>query len=188
MDGLLRLAFRIDGVMRALARAAAWVLVALVLVGAFNAILRTFDAEFGTQTSSNRWLELQWYLFSIAFLLGGPWALSVGAHVRVDVLHERFPRRVAAWIDLIGALVLLIPFCVFVLWACWDPILESWRVREQSNDPDGLPRYPIKVMPLVAFGLLLVQAFAEVVKRLAFLRGLGGEELLGVRVPTEDTA
>lgn len=179
MNALLGLAGRIDACTRLLARFAGALIVALILVGAFNAILRTVDAEFGTGLSSNRWLELQWYLFSVAFLLGGPWALSVGAHVRVDVLHERFPRKVAAWIDLLGTLFLLIPFCLFVLWACWDAVLDSWRVLEVSNDPDGLPRYPIRTVPLIAFVLMLLQALAEVVKRVAFLRGLGGEELLG---------
>ena len=185
MDGLLRLAKRIDGLTRALSRVAAVAIVALVLVGAFNAILRTVDAEFGTQLSSNRWLELQWYLFSVAFLLGGPWALSVGAHVRVDVLHERFPRKVAAWIDLIGTLALLLPFCTFATWVCWDAVVESWRIREMSNDPDGLPRYPIRTVPLIAFSLLWLQGLAEAIKRLGYLRGAGGEELLGQSTTTE---
>jgi TRAP-type mannitol/chloroaromatic compound transport system permease small subunit len=179
MNGLLRLARGIDRITGGLARVAAVAIVLLVVVGAFNAILRTVDAEFGTQFSSNRWLELQWYLFSVAFLLGGPWALSVGAHVRVDVLHERFPRKVAAWIDLVGTLVLLLPFCTFAMWVCWDAVAESWRIREVSNDPDGLARYPIKTVPWLAFGLLGVQGVAEGIKRLAFLRGAGGDELLG---------
>ena len=185
MKTLLGLAGWVDAITRALARFAGVLIVALILVGAFNAILRTVDAEFGTGLSSNRWLELQWYLFSIAFLLGGPWALSVGAHVRVDVLHERFPRKVAAWIDLLGTLFLLLPFCTFAMWACWDAVLESWRIREMSNDPDGLPRYPIRTVPLIAFALLWLQGLAEIVKRIGFLRGAGGEELLGQRSNVE---
>jgi TRAP-type mannitol/chloroaromatic compound transport system permease small subunit len=148
-----------------------WLVAVMVLVGAFNAIARYLGRWIGLQLSSNAYLELQWYLFSLVFLLGGAYALRHDAHVRVDVLYGRLGERARAWIDLLGTVLFLLPFSVFMVAASWPSVAASWRVRETSPDPGGLPRYPIKAVVLLAFVLLILQGVAEATRRIAILRG-----------------
>ena len=169
MARLLAVSRAIDAVNRRIGRLVAVATLLMVLAGSFNAVARYFDRDLGTQLSSNRWIELQWYLFSIVFLLGAPWTLLAQRHVRVDVLYGRFSPRAKAWIDLLGGLVFLLPFCAFALYVGWEPVANSFAVREGSPDPDGLARWPIKAVLLVAFGLLFLQGLSETVKRAAFL-------------------
>lgn len=154
----------------------AWLTLAMVLVGAYNAVVRYLGRFFGWNLSSNAYIELQWYLFSLVFLLGAAYTLRRGAHVRVDVLYGRLSRRGRAWINLAGTLVFLLPFCAFSLWVSWPSVRNSWVIREVSPDPGGLPRYPIKAMILVAFALLAVQGISEIIKQVAILRGAAGED------------
>ena len=120
--------------------------------------------------SSNLYLELQWYLFSLIFLLGAAHALREDAHVRVDVIYGRLRRKAKARINVVGSALMLIPFCVFVLWVSWPSIRNSWAVREGSPDPSGLPRYPIKAVIIVAFVLLVLQGISQLLKDVAALR------------------
>ena len=152
-------------------RAVAWLVLGMVLLGAFNAVARYAGRWAGFNLSSNAYLELQWYLFSLVFLLGAAHTLRRDAHVRVDVLYGRLAPRKQAWIDIVGTLVFLIPFCLFVLWLSWPMVRNSWQVLEVSSDPGGLPRYPIKSVILVAFVLLLLQGVAEIFRRLGRLEG-----------------
>jgi len=168
----LRLARAINRLNGAIGHAVAWLTLAMVLIGAFNAVVRYLDRWTGWRLSSNAYLELQWYLFSVVFLLGAAWTLRTGAHVRVDVLYGRLGKRGKAWIDLGGTLLFLIPFCVFALWVSWPSVYNSWAVREVSPDPGGLARYPIKAMIPLAFALLLLQAVSELIRQIAILRGL----------------
>jgi TRAP-type mannitol/chloroaromatic compound transport system permease small subunit len=167
----LRLAAAIDALTRALGRAVSWLTVATVLIAAANAIARYFGRFVGLSLSSNLWLELQWYLFSLVFLLATAWAVERDVHVRVDVFSSRCSPRVRAWVDLGGHLLLLFPFTGFLIWACMPSVLASWRVREGSPDPGGLPRWPLKAMVLVALALLLLQGVSQVIKDVARLRG-----------------
>ncbi len=148
-----------------------WLVGVMVLVGAFNAVARYLSRWTGVSLASNAYVELQWYLFSVVFLLGGAYALRHDAHVRVDVLYGRLGERRRAWIDLLGTLLFLLPFSAFMLVVSWPSVAASWRVREVSPDPGGLPRYPVKALILVAFVLLLLQGLAEAVKRVQVLRG-----------------
>jgi TRAP-type mannitol/chloroaromatic compound transport system permease small subunit len=152
-------------------RAAAWLVLAMVLLGAFNAVARYAGRWAGFNLSSNAYLELQWYLFSLVFLLGAAHTLRRDAHVRVDVLYGRLAPRTQVWIDVVGTLVFLVPFCLFVLWLSWPMVRNSWQVLEVSSDPGGLPRYPIKSVILVAFVLLLLQGIAEIARRIGRLLG-----------------
>jgi len=161
----------VDRINERIGRSVAWLVLVMVLLGAFNAVARYAGRYVGFNLSSNAYLELQWYIFSLVFLLGAAHALRRDAHVRVDVLYGRIGARARAWIDLIGTLLLLIPFCVFVVWVSWPSVRNSWIVLEDSPDPGGLPRYPIKSMILVAFALLLLQGVAEAVRRVEWLRG-----------------
>jgi TRAP-type mannitol/chloroaromatic compound transport system permease small subunit len=168
----LRLAGAIDRLSRAIGRAVSWLTVACVLIAAGNALARYFGRFAGLSLSSNLWLELQWYLFSLIFLLATAWAVERDAHVRVDVFASRLAPRTRAWIDVLGHLLLLFPFTIFLAWACWPSIRASWMVREGSSDPGGLPRYPLKAMVLVALALLLLQGISQVIKDLARVRGI----------------
>ncbi len=160
-----------------------WLTLAMVLIGAYNAVVRYLGRFLGWSLASNAYIELQWYLFSLVFLLGAAYTLRRGAHVRVDVFYGRLGRRGKAWVNLVGTIVFLVPFCLFVLWVSWPSVASSWAIREVSPDPGGLPRYPIKTMILVAFVLLVLQAVSEVVKQIAILRGLGEQDEAGGEAP-----
>jgi len=148
-----------------------WLAVLMIFMGAYNAVARYLTRSAGVSLSSNALNEAQWYLFSLIFLLGAAYALEVDAHVRVDVLYGRLSTRARGWIDLLGTVFFLIPFCVLMLWVSYPTVRNSWAIREVSPDPGGLPRWPIKAVILVAFVLLLLQAFSQLVKAIDAVRG-----------------
>lgn len=165
----MKVAERIDALNDRVGRLAAWLVLVIVLLGAWNAVARYVTRFTALNLSSNFYLELQWYLFSAMFLLGGAYTLKRDEHVRVDVWHAGLHPRAQARVDIAGTLVFLIPFCVFILWSCWPSVRNSWSIREMSPDPGGLPRYPVKTLIPVAFALLLLQAIAQLIKRFAAL-------------------
>ena len=179
MQRWLRLASGIDRLNEKVGRAIYWLTLAMVLIGSFNAIVRYLDRYTGLSLSSNTHIELQWYLFSLVFLLGAAYTLKHNAHVRVDVYYGRLSARGKAWINLLGTVLFLIPFCVLMLWAAWPAVRESWSLLEVSPDPGGLPRYPIKTVILVSFFLLLLQAISQIVKNAAILAEPGGGTVEG---------
>jgi len=161
----------VDGLNERLGRAVSWLALAMVLVGAYNAVVRYLGRFAGWNLSSNAYIEAQWYMFSALFLLGAGYTLKVDRHVRVDVLYGRLSGRGKAITDLLGGLVFLLPFCFFCLWVSWPSVRNSWAVWEISPDPGGLPRWPIKSLILVAWGLVALQGIAEVLRNLARLDG-----------------
>lgn len=168
-----RVARGIDRMTGAVGTAVAWLTLVMVLVGAFNAVGRYLGRFIGVNLSSNAYLELQWYLFSVIFLLGAAYALREDAHVRVDVFFGRATARTQSLINLAGTLLFLIPFSAFVIWVSNPVIRASWQIREGSPDPGGLPRYPLKALIVVCFGLLLLQAVSELIKEWAKYRAGG---------------
>ena len=167
----LRLSQEIDRANGAIGRCVGWLTLAMVLIGAYNAVVRYLGGYLGRNLSSNAYLELQWYFFSLVFLLGASYTFRQGAHVRVDLVYGRLGRRGRAWIDLIGTLVLMLPFTLFALWLSWPSVRNSWAVREVSPDPGGLARYPIKSVILLAFFLLVLQGISQAIKQVAILTG-----------------
>ena len=177
MERWLRLASGIDRFNEWVGRPVYWLTLVMVLIGSYNAVVRYLDRYTGLGLSSNMYLEMQWYLFSVVFLLGAAYTLKHDAHVRVDVLYSRLSPKGRAWVNLLGTLLFLVPFCVLMLWTAWPAVRESWALREMSPDPGGLPRYPIKTIIPLAFLLLLVQGVSMLVKQIAILRGvLPGDE------------
>lgn len=176
MQALLRLSRLIDRVSTAIGHLVMWMCLGMILLGAFNALARYLGRFAGTNLASNAYIEGQWYLFSLVFLLGAATTLRRDAHVRVDLLYGRLGRRGRAWIDLAGTAIFLVPFCIFTIAMSLPSVRASWAVLEGSPDPGGLPRYPIKTAVIVAFALLLLQALSEAIKRVAILLGAGPEE------------
>lgn len=170
MERWLKLARAIDQLNRWVGQLVYWLVLLMVLVGAYNAVVRYLDRYMGIRLSSNFYIELQWYLFSLVFLLGAAYALQRDAHVRVDVLYSRLSPRVRIWINLVGTVLFLLPFCALVLWVSWGWVANSWAVREMSPDPGGLPRYPLKAMLPVAFVLLALQGVSMLIHQIARLR------------------
>ena len=148
-----------------------WLTLLMICLGAFNAVARYAGRFTGTNLSSNAYLELQWYMFSLIFLLGAAYTFQRNQHVRVDVLYGRLSPSSKSRIDLTGGLLLLLPFCVFGLVMSWPAVRNSWAVWEISPDPGGLPRYPIKTAMLICFGLLFLQGVSDVIKQIRILRG-----------------
>jgi len=171
MASLLKFANTLDCFSKKTGSWLSWLTLAMVLVGAFNAIARSLSKVLGVNLASNALIEAQWYLFSLVFLLGTAYVLQQNEHVRVDVFYGRRSPRTKAWINLAGTLLFTIPFCCAMLYLCWPSVKASWQVWEQSPDPSGLPRYPIKSFVLVAFILLSLQAISEIIRNVAILRG-----------------
>ena len=171
MSALQALSRAIDRFMAKLGRAVAWLTLVMVLIGAGNAVLRYVGRFVHQNLTSNAFLEAQWYLFSVVFLLGAAPTLLEDRHVRVDVFYGRLSKKRKAALDLAGTLLFLLPFCAFALWVCFPSVQASFDVREASPDPGGLPRWPIKALILVSFWLLIAQAVSEAIKKIAILKG-----------------
>jgi TRAP-type mannitol/chloroaromatic compound transport system permease small subunit len=164
---LLGLAKAIDALSEGVGRIIAWLTLLVALLSAGNALMR-----YGFSYSSNAYLEAQWYMFSLIFLLGGAYALKKNAHVRIDLVYGRLSQRTRAWIDLLGTLLFLVPMALGVLYLAWPWAMTSLAVRETSPDAGGLPRWPIKLALLLGFALLALQGLSELIKRIAFLAGV----------------
>lgn len=167
MQALLRVSQGIDAFTRWTGKRVAWLIVVAVVVSAVNAIIRkTFD------TSSNSWLELQWVLFSIVFLVCSPWTLLDNEHIRIDIVNNSLPKKVRNVIDVVGHLFFLIPLCIVMI-VTGVPFFErSFHINEQSGNAGGLPQWPAKALIMIGFAMLLVQAVSELIKRIAVMRGL----------------
>ena len=176
MQRLLRLADAIDRFQDRLGRVLYWLTLLMVVIGAYNAIVRYMDKYTGMTLSSNVYLELQWYLFAVLFLLGASYALRHDAHVRVDIMYTRLGDRGKAWINLLGTVLFLFPFCVLMLWVSWPAVMNSWEVMEGSPDPGGLPRYPIKTVVPIAFLLVFVQGVSMLIRAVAVLKGANTDD------------
>jgi TRAP-type mannitol/chloroaromatic compound transport system permease small subunit len=146
-----------------------YVVLVTVGVGFVNVVLRYVGEVTGRRLTNNGLIEAQWYLYSLIFLFGFAYILKHQINVRVDFWFANQPPKRKALIDVIGHLISLIPFCIIAIWISWDQVWFSWSIREQSPDPSGLPRYPIKTMIIVAFVLLLLQGIAELIKQIAIL-------------------
>lgn len=167
MKSLLRFAGAVDAASTTINRFLRWTILAIVFISAGNAVSRKFF-----DLSSNAFLEIQWYLFSAVFLLGAGYVFLRNDHVRVDVVSQRLTPAARAWVDLVGIVLFLAPFCVFLVYQSWPIVAEAWRGGETSQNAGGLLRWPVYVLLPAGFVLLLVQCVSEAIKRVAFLRGM----------------
>ncbi|MEN9314965.1 MAG: hypothetical protein RIS35_1358 [Pseudomonadota bacterium] len=166
MKSLLGFAHAVDWVNARFAKLAVWAVFLSCMVSAVNATIRYLISE-----SSNAWLELQWYLFAATVMLGAPFVLKVNEHVRVDVIYSRLGPRRQALVDLLGLIVFLMPAAVLLAFMAWPYFVDSWASGETSSNSGGLVRWPFKILVPIGFVLLSAQGLAEIVKRVAFLRG-----------------
>lgn len=171
MSLLLGLSRGIDWFNTQVGKLAYWLTLIMILIGVLNASARYLGAFIGVNLSSNTWLEAQWYLFGAMFMLAGAYALRYDNHVRVDILYGRLSPRGQALVDLLGSVVLLIPFCVLAILLSLDWVAFSWAILETSSNSGGLARYPIKTVVPIAFSLLLLQGFSQAIKAAAVLTG-----------------
>jgi TRAP-type mannitol/chloroaromatic compound transport system permease small subunit len=167
LQSLLKMSRGIDAFTRWTGKRLAWLILVAVVVSAVNAIIRkAFD------TSSNSWLELQWVLFSIVFLLCSSWTLLDNEHIRIDIINNMMPKKVRDSIDVIGHAFFLMPLCVVMIITGVPFFLRSYQINEQSGNAGGLPQWPAKSLIMIGFAFLLVQAISELIKRIAVMRSL----------------
>lgn len=167
MGFLLALARAIDRVNEVIGRTMGWLILAAVLVSAGNAVVRKLFS-----TSSNAWLELQWYLFGAAFMLAAAYTLKQNEHVRVDVFYASRKRRTQHWIDLFGHVVFLLPFAALMTWMLVPYALRAYVQGEVSTNAGGLVIWPARALLAAGFALLTLQALSEIIKKIAVMRGL----------------
>ncbi len=167
LKALLPMTRVIDAITTWIGKRLSWLIIGAVLVSAVNATVRkVFD------TSSNAYLELQWVLFSIVFLLCSPWTLLANEHIRIDIVNQLLPKRLRNTIDLVGHAFFLLPLCVVMILTGVPFFTVSYFQNEQSLNAGGLPQWPSKGLIMVAFILLFVQGLSELIKRIAVMRGL----------------
>jgi TRAP-type mannitol/chloroaromatic compound transport system permease small subunit len=167
MQALLKFSKAVDWLNALVGKYVIWLILASVVISAVNAAVRKI-----LNTSSNAYLEVQWYLFAASFLLAAGYTLLQGEHVRIDVISQRLSRRKQVWIDVIGFAFFLTPLCCAVLWFGVPFFLQGYRSGEISGNAGGLIRWPVYLMMPLGFTLLLLQGWSELIKRIAFLRGL----------------
>jgi TRAP-type mannitol/chloroaromatic compound transport system permease small subunit len=167
VNSLLGLSRLIDGFSERVGKSVYWLILAAVLISALNAVVRKIF-----NMSSNAFLEIQWYLFSAVFLLTAGYTLLHKEHVRIDVISGRLSKTKQIWIDIIGLVFFLIPFCLLVIALSWPLFVKVFVTSEMSSNAGGLIRWPVYVLMPLGFAFLFVQGISELIKRFAFLRGL----------------
>ncbi len=166
MSLLLKISGLIDWISERIGASIIWLVLAAVLISAGNAIVRKLF-----NWSSNAFLEIQWYLFAAVFLLGAGYTFLRNAHVRIDFLSNHLSPRTRNWIDIVGIVLFLAPFCLLMIWLSWPLFVNAWESGEMSQNAGGLIRWPVYLIVPVGMGLLLLQSVSELIKRAAFLRG-----------------
>jgi len=147
---------------------AAWLLPILVMLIVYDVTMR-----YMFHSGSVALQELEWHLFALLFLLGSAYTFKHGDHVRVDMLHNtRWMTPVRkAWVDVLGGIVFLLPFCVVVITASWPFVMNAFNYAETSPDPGGLPyRFLLKAAIPLSFGLLLLQGIASILRAVEVIR------------------
>jgi TRAP-type mannitol/chloroaromatic compound transport system permease small subunit len=164
---LLTLSRLIDRMSEFIGKWLAWLVLAAVLISALNASVRK-----AFNTSSNAYLEIQWYLFAAVFLLAAGYTLLRQEHVKIDVISGHFSKRTQIWIDIIGLTCFVLPLVWVVIHLSLPLAIRAYQMNEYSSNAGGLIRWPVFAMLPLGFLLLGLQAVSELIKRIAFLRGL----------------
>jgi len=166
VNAMLALSRAIDAITERVGRVVYWLVLIVVLISAANAIVRKLF-----NYSSNAYLEIQWYLFSVIFLFGAGYTLLRNEHVRIDIIAGRLSARAQNWIDVIGIVLFLWPMSFVIMWMSWPLFVDSLTRHEVSSNAGGLLIWPARLMMPIGFALLIMQSVSELIKRIAFLRG-----------------
>jgi TRAP-type mannitol/chloroaromatic compound transport system permease small subunit len=172
MQALLKFSRAVDWLNATIGRGVIWLIFAATLVSALNAVVRKVF-----NYSSNAFLEVQWYLFAWSFLVAAGYTLLHREHVRIDVLNSRLSKRAQVWIDIVGFALFLTPLCILVLYLGFPVLLSKIASGEVSPNAGGLLRWPVWLALPIGFVLLLLQGWSELIKRIAFLRGIGPDPM-----------
>jgi TRAP-type mannitol/chloroaromatic compound transport system permease small subunit len=181
MRGLLKFSNAVDWLNAQVGKWVIWLILGSTVISAINALVRKIF-----NTSSNAYLEVQWYLFAGAFLLAAGYTLLHGEHVKIDVVSSRFSKRKQIWIDIFGFAFFLLPVTLVILYYGTPFFLQGFRSGEVSSNAGGLIRWPVYILIPIGFGLLLLQGLSELVKRIAFLQGLIPDPTLKVQAKTAE--
>ncbi len=181
MTLLLTLSRLIDKFTTGIGKFAMWLILATTLISAGNALARKFF-----NVGSNSLLEIQWYLFAAVFLLGAGYGFLRNSHVRIDFLATKFSDRTRNWVDIIGILLVLVPFCIICIGLGWPFFMQAYVSGEMSQNAGGLIRWPAYLLIPTGFALLLLQSLSELIKRAAFLLGIGPDVLSGEDAKSDD--
>ena len=166
MNAMLALSRAIDAITERVGRVVYWLVLIVVLISASNAIVRKLF-----NYSSNAYLEIQWYLFSVIFLFGAGYTLLRNEHVRIDIISGRLSARAQNWIDVVVIVLFLWPMSFVIMWLSWPLFVDSLARHEVSSNAGGLLIWPARLMMPIGFALLIMQSVSELIKRIAFLRG-----------------
>ena len=167
MNALLALSRAIDKLNERIGLTVSWLVLAAVLISAANAIVRK-----AFNVSSNSFLEIQWYLFSVVFLFCAGYTLLRNQHVRIDVIAGRLSPQAQAWIDILGTIFFLMPMAITIMWLSWPVFVQAYQRGEVSTNAGGLLIWPARLLVPIGFFLLVIQGVSELIKRVAFLKGL----------------
>lgn len=184
MSFLLSLCRLIDNINEKIGQWVGWALLIAVLICSGNALFR-----YAFNMSSNAWLEIQWYLFGMVYLLAASYTLRRNEHVRIDVITSRFSMRTRIWIDIVGFVVFFFPFTLIVLYYAMPYALLAIETQEMSSNAGGLIQWPAKILIPIGFLMLSLQGLSELLKRIGYLRGLvDASEFEKTAAPMEMTA
>lgn len=175
MKLFLSVANAIDRLSTMVGRLAMWMIFATTLISAGNAIVRKLF-----NVGSNAFLEIQWYLFAAVFMLGAGYAFLKNAHVRIDFISTKLKPQTRSWIDVVGIIVFLLPLCYLMVVLSWPVVEQAYVSKEMSSNAGGLIRWPVYALIPAGFALLALQGLSELIKRIAFLKGLAPDALAHV--------
>jgi TRAP-type mannitol/chloroaromatic compound transport system permease small subunit len=166
VSALLKFALGMDWLSARISKLAAWAVFIAAMISAGNAFIR-----YGLDMSSNAWLEVQWYLFAVTVMFGAPYVLEKNEHVRVDLIYGKLKGNGPVYVDLFGLLFFLLPVIGLLTWLSGPYFWNVFVSKEMSSNAGGLIRWPVVLTMPVGFGLLWLQGWAEVIKRVAYLKG-----------------
>jgi len=185
VNALLALSRLIDRLSERIGHTVYWLILVAVLISAANATVRK-----AFNFSSNSFLEIQWYLFSLIFLFCAGYTLKHNEHVRIDIITGRLSSRTRAVIDIVGTLFFLLPMATLIMYLSWPVFVDAYERHEVSTNAGGLIIWPARLMVPIGFFLLILQGISELIKRIAFLGGMipdPGEKIVE-KTPEEELA
>lgn len=181
MNALLNLSKWIDTLTTWVGKSATWLILVVTLISAGNAVMR-----YTINYSSNAFLEVQWYLFGMIFLLSAGYTLMRNEHVRIDILSSKLSTRGRTWVDIFGILFFLMPMAIAIAWMSWPLFVRALLNGEYSSNAGGLIVWPARLMIPVGFFLLILQGVSELIKRIGFLKGRCPDPTARSNVPTPE--